>query len=204
MKKEEKKVVFGLLGKSKFIMRYLNGLEQLYKLSMGFLKEIMEMCGNPPQIFLHACGLVTLFQMYRCQWDKTSAFSGVFYWPVTYLQMCEGCMCSQMSTSSRISNRLFLTDQMEKPVQSGHPLGIAWIRVVRGTSFCVLVFTDNNSWLQKWALKEYFFVRSSVILRFISGIGTTAVLFPRMDVFPVMSINTGSVLYLAPKGFLFD
>lgn len=67
MKKEEKKVVFGLLGTSEFIMRHLNGLEQLYKLSMGFLKEIMEMCGNPPQLFLHACGLVTLFWMHHCQ-----------------------------------------------------------------------------------------------------------------------------------------
>lgn len=44
-KKEEIKIVFGPLGISEFIMRYLNGLGQLHKLSMGFLRGLWECMG---------------------------------------------------------------------------------------------------------------------------------------------------------------
>lgn len=151
MKKGGKKIVFGLLRTSKFIMRYLSGLARLHKLWMRFLKGIMETCGNPSQLFLHTCGRVTLSWMHHCQWDKTSACSGIFCWPVVHLQMCEGHMCDHMSMSCQISNRLFLPDQMDKPLH-----GVIWIRVVNGMSFCVLVFTDNHRWL----LKYYLFVIS--------------------------------------------
>lgn len=63
--------------------------------------------------------------------------------------------------------------------------------------------TDNNSRLEKRALKEFFFFKVVFILRFLYGIRTDALLSPRMDICPMMSIKTGNVLYLAARGFLF-
>lgn len=142
-------------------MGYLTGLEQLCKPSMGFLKEIMEICGNPSQLFLHLCGLVILSWMHHCQWDKTSAFSGVFYWPVIHLQMCEGHTCGPVSMCYRsITDYSCLTKWINLFKVAMHL--VLHESVMSRISFCVLGITDNNSWLETWALKGYLFVRSSM------------------------------------------